>query len=148
MMETLSGQIGRPAKDCWRAAERGIGVTKSAHDIIAFLPSFEMGELGHVLHLAAHLICKMFSHAVPDWPTGQPEVDQLLRVIELHDAMLGRVRDATACWCMVGQRCGVAQDVRMIITEMLWKEPWRWGEKQNEEQQEPPEKKAKDDPAV
>jgi TPR repeat protein len=131
----------------WRASERRIGVAKSAREIIGFLPSFEKGELGRILQLAVPLIRKSFAYAVPDWPTEQPQVDQLLRV-ELHEAMLDRVRQAIACWSMVGQRCGVAQDVRIMITTMLWTEPWRWGAKRTEEQPESPQKKAKDDPAV
>jgi hypothetical protein len=57
------------------------------------------------------------------------EIRKFGRVIELHNAMLGRARAAIDCWSTVARRRGVVKDMRVTIAKMAWEEVWRWGEK-------------------
>jgi hypothetical protein len=57
------------------------------------------------------------------------EVQVLLRVVALHEAMLERARQATYCWSIVGRRCGVVKDVRLKLAKMVWEQPWEFGER-------------------
>jgi hypothetical protein len=55
------------------------------------------------------------------------EFDHFAAVIALHTVMLCQARAAIDCWSVVGRRCVVAKDVRVLIAKMAWEEPWRWG---------------------
>jgi hypothetical protein len=50
----------------------------------------------------------------------------LRRVLELHDAVAVRAKQAIACWSVVGERLGLVKDVRVLIAKMAWKEAWLW----------------------
>jgi hypothetical protein len=49
-------------------------------------------------------------------------------VLELHEAMLRRAREAIDCWSVAARRCGVAKDMRLVIARLAWQEVWRWGD--------------------
>jgi TPR repeat protein len=114
---------------CGRASTRGFRRRQFCIDVLEKLPSFERGEMARILHTAAPavriVIVEHKDHA--DEPLAAGEVKQLQRVLELHDAMLGRARRAMDCWSLVGLRLGVVKDIRIVIAKMAWEEPWRWG---------------------
>jgi hypothetical protein len=115
----------------WRglAAERKVNSDTFCKDVIQLLPSFENGQCGRILHTAAPFIarnlntkaCSAFRRSVT---LGM--LEQLQQVLQLHRAMLGRARDAIACWGVVGRRLGVARDMRVMIAKIAWREPWHW----------------------
>jgi hypothetical protein len=106
-------------------------------DVMRLLPLFEKGEKGRILHLFAPLLMigldadnkTMFGNTVSRYM-----VRSVQRVFLLHDAMLARARRAIACWSMAGRRLGIVKDMRVMIAKAAWEEPWRWGEKEAEEQ--------------
>jgi hypothetical protein len=117
-----------------RAVSHGHYISQLEAAALRFLPSFEEGRNGRILHTLAPLLRgnidsgqrKVFGlYRVAD------EVRQLERVIELHAAMLNRARRAIDCWSMAGRRLGVVKDMRVVIAKILWEEPWRWGEKED-----------------
>jgi hypothetical protein len=112
-----------------RAAARGTDALLFCEAVSKFLPSFEARSLGRILHTVGatvrdHLdVAKLraFGHRLKE-----DEIAQLQRVVELYGEMLDRARDAAVTWVLVGRRCGVAKDIRVLIAKMLWKEAWRW----------------------
>jgi hypothetical protein len=95
------------------------------------LAAFEKGARPRVLHTVAPVIRK---HLVVDtdadtWLVFGDVTQEEIRepLLELDEAMLGRARLAIACWSVVGLRCGLVKDVRMLIAKTVWEEPWRWG---------------------
>jgi hypothetical protein len=119
-----------------RATVAGLHDYAFSSKSVELLPAFERGELGRVLHTAAPVIrahldaahCAVFGR-----PVGADETQALLRVVQLHDAMLQRARAAIMCWSLVGRRCRVAKDVRVVIAKMAWEEVWRWSDLQRSE---------------
>jgi hypothetical protein len=114
------------------AASRGFGERTLYLSLPSLVPSFEAGEKGRILHTVAPLIRKSLSLANKslfgyDLLGNEPE--RLQRIVELHDAMLDRARRAIACWSVAGQRCGVAKDIRVLISKMAWEEAWKWSAK-------------------
>jgi hypothetical protein len=117
---------------------RGFGQYSFRVGTVHLLEKFEKGKLGRILHIAAPVLKANLNVVVQEvfgisvgkevWQ-GKEVWPKLLRVLELHEAMLKRVRCAIACWSIVGRRRGVAKDMRVMIAKMLWEEPWRWGEK-------------------
>jgi hypothetical protein len=95
------------------------------------LPRFEKGEMGRALHVVALVLPVVLKVGVADDPISEETARGCERVLELHEAMVGRARLAIDCWSAVGRRCGVAKDLRVMIAKMVWEEAWRWGEKQN-----------------
>jgi hypothetical protein len=114
------------------AVVRGRGQQWFLRGTVLLLPSFENGGLGRILHTAAPLLSSNMNVARQE-VFGQilygDTWQELLRVLELHEAMLDRARRAIACWSGVGRRRGLVKDMRVMIAKMLWEEPWRWGEK-------------------
>jgi hypothetical protein len=99
---------------------------------VNLLEKFEKGKLGRILHIAAPLLranLNVVKQEVFGTYVGKDVWQKLLRVLELHQAMLDRARRGIACWSVVGRRRGVAKDMRVMIAKMLWEEPWQWGEK-------------------
>jgi hypothetical protein len=101
--------------------------------VFGLLPSFEKGESGRILHIAAPVIrvglrWEEESYGLHDECRNQAKQK---RLIELHETMLLRARRAIACWSMVGCRLQVVKDVRVLIAKMVWQEPWRWSAKRD-----------------
>jgi TPR repeat protein len=115
-----------------RAVARGRAKRGFWRGTVSLLSAFEKGELGRVLHIAAPLLranLNVVKQEVFGSYVGEEVSQKLLRVLELHEAMLDRARRAIACWSVVGRRRGVVKDMRVMIAKMLWEEPWQWGEK-------------------
>jgi TPR repeat protein len=107
------------------AARRGLG-NSFFSAMLRFLPSFENGEHGRILHTMATVLLSGIDE-VRDMQFDEAEVKEAIeRVLELHDAMLERARRAIDCWSMAAQRRGVVKDIRVVIAKMVWEEPWRW----------------------
>jgi hypothetical protein len=140
--QLMYGQMGFGERDWerfhWRtkAAEGGLGVPQLCCDVAKLLPSFERGEFGRILSTVEPVIRKNLAIWREDATIcmhldgGEIETGDLERVFEMHAAMLRRARRAVDCWSIVGRRCGVVKDMRVMIAKMLWAEPWRWGEKE------------------
>jgi hypothetical protein len=111
-----------------RAAARGAG-DSFFPNAVEFVPLFERGECGRVLHsvgplIAAHL--DLANHSLFERNVGESATLVYLRVVQLYEAMLERARRALVCWGVVGRRLGVAKDVRVVIAKMAWEEVWLW----------------------
>jgi TPR repeat protein len=118
-----------------RAAARRVQDDHFRTAVLDLLPSFENSENGRILHTVAPTIranlcvadCTFVGHDV------QEDVAvKLQRLLVLHDAMLARARNAIICWGVVGRRCGVPKDVRVMIAKSAWDEVWLWGEKEKQ----------------
>jgi TPR repeat protein len=112
------------------AVSRGFGQACRL-GIIALLPSFEDGENGRILQVAGPVL-----KADPGLPKMNPfcqwnpnEKEQALRVIELYETVLGFAQQTITCWGLVGRRCRVVKDIRVMISKMVWEETWRLGAK-------------------
>jgi hypothetical protein len=117
------------------AAARRVRPKDFCSAAIRLAPYFERRELGRVLNtvgavLRAHL--DVASQTVFGDGLFEGELESFQRIVALHEAMLDRARAAIACWSMVGVRCRVVRDVRMLIAELAWGEVWVWGEQQAE----------------
>jgi TPR repeat protein len=127
-----------------RAAAKGISAPSFCFAVVDLLASFESGEHGRILHMVAPLIAEHLDvekQEVFGIRMEQSSVAELQRVIELHEAMLDRARVAIACWSVVGRRCGVVKDIRVMISRMAWEEPWRWAELEQQEPLQPAPKR-------
>jgi hypothetical protein len=62
-------------------------------------------------------------------PVVGDEVEKLCRLLELYDAMLLCAKESIVCWSIVGLRCGLVKDVRVLIGKLAWQEAWRWSAK-------------------
>jgi hypothetical protein len=121
------------------AAARGFGSGLFCAAILRLLPSFESGELGGILHEVAPVLRQhpgVTALNASDVPFSFPDLLKFDRVVELHEAMLDRARQAIACWSVCGRRRGVVKDMRVVIAKMAWEEVWRWGEKEEPEEAE------------
>jgi TPR repeat protein len=98
--------------------------------VVALVPAFEEGKHVRILHTVAPVVRKGLdaTRTTASRCIQAEEVEELCRVMELHEELLGRARRAIACWSVVGQRVGVAKDMRMTIAKLAWDEAWRWGE--------------------
>jgi hypothetical protein len=121
-----------------RAASKGESVYAFCCAAIDLLPWFENGEKGRILYIMASMASliakylvvrrdKLFSLA-----ESREKLEKYQRLIQLNKVVLDRARLAIACWSVVGRRCGVAKDMRVMVAKMAWEEPWRWGEAKNE----------------
>jgi hypothetical protein len=122
-----------------RAVAQGTGIGQLCVEVNRLWPRFEKGELGRILHTVAPVVRSI---CVGDLNVNvvSPSVRRsgmLERVLELHEAMLRRARRAIACWSMAGRRRGIMKDMRVMIAKMAWEEPWRWGEKMEEDEYAP-----------
>jgi hypothetical protein len=112
-----------------RAASRGYAHLSFCRAICGLLVSFENGENCRILHTVGPLLrgtvdaanYTLFGKSVPSDVSNQ-----LVRVVQLHNAMLDRARAAVHCWSVAGRRIGVVRDVRVMIAKMVWEEAWRW----------------------
>jgi hypothetical protein len=134
--ELAFGEFDLERYEWWLRASRR-GFPHLGFDaILRLLPSFEEGEHGRILHVGAQVV--RAGLAVPSRTPGGTERivredkrEKLLRLVELHEAMLGRATQAIACWSIVGRRCGVVKDIRLMIAKMAWAELWQWGTKEH-----------------
>jgi TPR repeat protein len=116
-----------------RAASRGVHVQELCNAILYLLPSFEKGENSRILHIVTPVVtnnlreCRWLND--PGLKLSEADASQLQRAVVLCDAMIGRARAAVACWSVVGLRCGVSKDIRVLISKVAWEEVWRWSEK-------------------
>jgi hypothetical protein len=115
-----------------RAASHGFCVPLANVAILKMCPEFKKGLHGRILHTIAtafrvHLdVAKqqVFGAGIP-----LQVVRKFSRLMERHEAMLNRAREALRCWSMTARRFGMAKDIRVMIAEMMWEEVWLWGEK-------------------
>jgi TPR repeat protein len=94
-----------------------------------YLPAFQRGEQKRILHEVAPVVAKGLDIGrctAFDQRVEPAEFRCLAEVVGLHGAMRRRARAAIACWSVVGLRCGVVKDVRVMIAKMAWEETWRW----------------------
>jgi hypothetical protein len=124
-----------------RAAERGINERPfcEVHVMQFLLPTFERGENSRILHVVAPVIRKHLDvekSEVFGCGFTQDKMAMLLRVLELHDQLTGVVRRSVDCFAIVGRRCGLVKDVRVLIGKLLWEEAWRWGQDKKVEEAE------------
>jgi hypothetical protein len=125
----LTKTIGERFYWLGRAASRSLRVEVFCAEVSTRLPSFEAGKDSRILHAVAPFIRRSFGAAnrtVFGRSSPVPEHEKLQRVVELHDAMLERARRAMACFSIVGRRCGLVRDVRVMICRLAWEEVWRW----------------------
>jgi TPR repeat protein len=104
-----------------RAAQKGRSTTCGAYcnAVLGLLPSFERGENARILHTVAQAIRPNLNFArgiLFRRPLDQAEVAGLKQVVDLGEAMKGRVRRAIACWAVAGRRLGLVKDMRVIIS--------------------------------
>jgi hypothetical protein len=112
------------------AAKRRVRSGSFCVEMLGFLPSFEKGEFSRVLHTAAPVLRGSFDTLalrVLGSTFSEGEFRNLQRVVELHDAMLDRARQAIHAWSGAGLRHGMVKDVRVMIAKMAWADAWRWG---------------------
>jgi hypothetical protein len=112
---------------------------------LSLLPAFENGKLSRVLHTVAPVLranVDIEAREAFGSRKAMCEIPKFRRVIELHDAMLGRARAAVDCWSVVGRRRRVVKDMRVTIAMLVWDEAWLWSEKEPGEH-DTDEKKAK-----
>jgi hypothetical protein len=99
-------------------------------DVVRSLPLFVKGQRGRILHTVAPVIRRGLDAARKTLfgvdVDGEKQVKKLQRVVTLHDAMLGRAKQAIGCWSVVGLRCGLVKDVRVLIAKNAWEELWLW----------------------
>jgi TPR repeat protein len=119
------------------ALAKGLEVPEYWEDIVRLLPSFEKGEHGRILHTVAPMIRKRldgaFAKVFSDYfePTAEWE-----RLLELNEAILARSKAAIDCWSVVGRRCRVVKDMRVMIAKIVWEEAWRWGEPKEQQSEQ------------
>jgi hypothetical protein len=94
-----------------------------------FCESFRKGESSRILHTVA-LVIRTHLDVTKKQVFGE-ELDDadfscFVDTLALHDAMLGRAKQAIFCWSVAGRRLGVAKDIRVLIAKMAWEKPWRW----------------------
>jgi hypothetical protein len=116
-----------------RAAVKKSGVQQYILTVRKLVPSLESGKEDRLLHtiavvLRAHLDVEHRYAFGTD--VSKTEMVELVRLLKLHDALLGVARRAIDCWSVVARRLGVVKDVRVMNAKMAWEEVWRWGEKQ------------------
>jgi hypothetical protein len=147
----MYGKVAYGKHEWLRYYWRGLGATQGSNAcqtfckaVVRLLPWFERGELGRILHTVAPVIrtgmaiqgVTLTFVTVYGRTIRYDQVVQLERVVALHVAMLGRVKQAIDCWSAAGRRCGVVRDIRVKISRMAWDEVWLWnaaGESQEEE---------------
>jgi TPR repeat protein len=114
-----------------RAVAQGHSANFFCDSVLRLLPSFERGELGRILHtvvpsIQRHLEAEKPTKKVFGHRGSREEMANLQRMIQLHKTMLASARQAITCWSIVGLRCGLVKDVRVMIAKMVWEEAWRW----------------------
>jgi hypothetical protein len=124
-----------------RAAAKGYDGVRVCFFAAHFLPLFEAGDKARILHTVGPTVRAYLSAWSRDTRAssrsefllaqdvrepGEEQLQKLLRVAELHVAMLSRAREAIDCWSMAARRLGVAKDMRLLIAKMAWDEAWHW----------------------
>jgi hypothetical protein len=115
------------------AAIGGYGRANLIRALAPLIPSFERGENGRILHTLAPVVKAHFLHeegSLFGIDVSGAEYFACDGILWLHGEMLGRAREALDCWSIVGRRCRVVKDIRVMIAKMAWEEVWLWGEKE------------------
>jgi hypothetical protein len=116
-----------------RAAERRVQCLLFVSAVLELLPAFEKFMLARIMHTAASAMRRNLDQETQRFFYSSfltVDMARVTRVLELHDALLGRARRAIDCWSVVGRRHGVSKDMRVMIAKMAWEDPWRWGDKE------------------
>jgi TPR repeat protein len=116
----------------WGRAARRINEEFFSLAVLHLLPSFEKDELGRILHTAGMIIranLDVANQQLFGLRIQEEHRPKLHRVMWLYERLLGRARDAIACWSMASRRHGVVKDIRVMIAKMAWEEVWLWGER-------------------
>jgi hypothetical protein len=114
-----------------RAASRGVERQSFSYSALPLLPFFESGAHGRILHTVAPLIrrsCSFEEGSVYGYAVTEDTMAKVQRLLFLHGAMLGRAKQAIACWSIAARRHGVVKDIRVVIAKKAWEEVWLWGE--------------------
>jgi hypothetical protein len=124
----------------WRglAASRGLRVRMFCDEVVDHCASFEKGKHLRILHTAAPVIrahLDVANCAMLGTVFSGDDMKELVRVLELHSQLIGRVRAAMLCWSMVGRRYGVVKDVRLMVAKMAADQPWIWGDNREEREE-------------
>jgi hypothetical protein len=117
---------------CWwgRASRRGWCSAALLRTALGLLPRFERGGLARALFVAGPAVRALADTMLGRLAQYEPErAQQQDRLLSLCDELMERARRAIRCWSLVGLRCGVVKDMRVMVAKMLWEEAWRWGEK-------------------
>jgi hypothetical protein len=112
-----------------RASSRGYRGYDLCLAMCRLLPHLLKGAMGQALQAAVPVIRNNFdavSGTVFGLVVPEGDMRRLRQVLQLHDAMLSRAREAIACWSIVGRRCGLTKDVRVVVAKMAWEEAWQW----------------------
>jgi hypothetical protein len=112
-----------------RAAAKGEDQNSYCVAVRNLLGRLEKGQLCQILHTVAPVIKNHFDAAQRTAfgdRISEERLKLLQKVIVLHEVMLFRAKLAIDCWSVVGRRCGVVKDIRVVISKMAWAEPWRW----------------------
>jgi hypothetical protein len=106
-----------------RAATRGHEKWTFLKAVDELLPAFEKGELGRVLHAVAQVIratAIVARNEVVGFCVGRDSFEKYVHLLGMHDEMMNGAREAIACWSIVGRRCGVVKDIRLVIAKVAW----------------------------
>jgi hypothetical protein len=115
-----------------RAAMQGLDPLLFCNSVLFLFWRLEGDEQRRMVHAVGGVVAKGL-----DAKTGrffgslelqEGQNAQLLRVVQLHESMMQRARQAIDCWSVVARRCGMAKDMRVLIAKMAWEEAWRWGD--------------------
>jgi TPR repeat protein len=115
---------------CSLAASRGVGITLFVREVLDNCVLLALGLYDRILHTVAPVFAKHFrveERTVFGTRLDQSQMQDIQRILVVHEKMLGRARRAIDCWSMAGRRCRVVKDMRVMIAKMLWGEAWRWG---------------------
>jgi hypothetical protein len=115
-----------------RATSRGSHSRVVCNSFRTLAEPLERGEMGRALHVLAPVVRKnlvVAERRLFREPLSETDISRLQRVLQLHAAMLECARSAVRCWSLVGLRCGLVKDVRVVIAKIVWEEPWRWSAK-------------------
>jgi TPR repeat protein len=112
-----------------RAAVKGVKPRQFCSDVFDLFDSFERGENGRILHTVGPVFrarIRASEGMVLGVRMMESGIVKVQRIIQLYEGLMSRARVAIACWSVVGRRCGVAKDVRVVISKMAWDEAWLW----------------------
>jgi hypothetical protein len=104
-------------------------------DVLTLFPWFENGQLGRALHTVGlvtrkKLVVPKHGRVTADEAAADPFAS-LHQVVALHEAMLGRARQAVDCWSVASRRLGLVKDLRVMIAKMVWEDAWCWSGKES-----------------
>jgi hypothetical protein len=118
-----------------RAAMKGFRELQFCDAVVPLFKSFEEGENARILHTVGPVL-KAIDGLVGNADSALRSAAVLVRpvrhIIEMYEAMTERARRAIARWALVGRRCGLVKDVRVMVSKMAWEEAWRWNKRDDQ----------------